>query len=174
VSGLAAFLLVRHHWLVPAGGKTWDAGSWAFAEGFAGMYEGFVARGPTGGDLDPKQVWRLAVAKAARAQGAWATWEAILAQVGARTGEPTTTDLKVTFQGAEHDAKRVVLGTAQATALVWGLAHHDGAKGARRLTALVQETAKRGAAPDLDKAYGTKPGTVFRWLDDALDAWPGG
>jgi hypothetical protein len=155
------------------GGRTWDAGTWALAEGIGGMYEGFVPKGAQGGDLDATKVWRLAVARTARDRGALLPWETVLGMNGTKAADEPKVDLAVTFAGAPQDAKQVTILTAQATALVTALATRDGAKGARKFAAFAQETAKRGAAPDLDKAFGVKPGTVFRWIDATIEAIPG-
>jgi hypothetical protein len=172
LAGLAAYLDVRHHVLVPAGGRTWDAGTWALADGIGGLYEGFVPKGALGGELDVAKVWRLAVARAARDRGSAKPWEAVLEMNGTQAADEPKVDVPIAFAGAPQDAKQVTIVTAQATALVTALATRDGAKGARKFAAFLQETAKRGSAPDLDKAFGVKPGTVFRWIDAVLDAAP--
>jgi len=173
LSGMAAYLLVRHHWLAPAGGRTWDAGTWALADGMAGLYEGFEPKGAQGGELDVTKVWRLAVARSARDRGSLLPWETVLEMNGTKAADESKVDLPITWAGAPQDAKQVTIVTAQATALVTALATRDGAKGARKFASFVLETAKRGAAPDLDKAFGVKPGTVFRWVDAVLNATPG-
>ena len=81
-------------------------------------------------------------------------------------------DVPIAGGGGPQDAKQATIVTAQATALVTTLATRDGAKGARKFAAYLQETAKRGSAPDLDKAFGVKAGTVFHWIDAVLDAAP--
>ena len=92
---------------------------------------------------------------------------------GTKAADEPRVDVPIAYAGAPQDAKQVTIVTAQATALVTALATRDGGKGARKFASFVLETAKRGAAPDLDKAFGVRPGTVFQWVDAVLDAAPG-
>lgn len=172
LAGMAAYLDLRHHVLAPMGARTWDAGTWALADGVSGLYEGFVPKGALGGEWDLAKVWRLAVARAARDRGSAMPWDAVLSMNGTKAADEPKVDVPIAWAGAPQDAKQVTIVTAQATALVTALATRDGAKGARKFAAYLQETAKRGAAPDLDKAFGVKPGTVFHWIDAVLDAAP--
>lgn len=168
--GFAAWLAARRHWVVPAGGRTWDAGTWVLLDGIAGTYEGFVPAGASGGELDPAGAWRLAAARALDDRGAFVPWATLLETPGTGTVAAPREDVRLVFAGAEREAKRLLPASAQATALVAALARREASKGGRRFAAYVAETAKRGSAPDLDKAFGVRPGTVAAWVAEDLAA----
>lgn len=185
--GMAAYLLARHHLVAPVGGSPFDSGTWALLTGLRGLFEG-AARSSQGRaavvSLGSCASWRVAVARAARDRGTFHAWPSLLAMSGTEVAELPLVDFGVSYRGASQEARRVTIASAQATALVATLVLRDTEKadgkpdskpdtkpdrGARRFAGLLSDVAKRGAAPDLDKAVGARPGTVARWVDEVLD-----
>ncbi|MCC7140201.1 MAG: hypothetical protein IT460_17400 [Planctomycetes bacterium] len=170
--GLAAATLARKHLATSGWGWLPGPGGWVLLDGLGGVYEGFVPTGPLAGDVDPAKAWKLAVARAEKDRGGLAKWDDVVALDTQRLRDEPRADLKLTFDGKPQDAKRTLLPAAQATALVWGIWRHD-AKGCKKLADLLEEAFKRDRLPDLDKGLGARPGSAYRWAEEAIDAWPG-
>src|SRR5439155_13663437 len=106
----------------------------------------------------------------AKARAGLRRWDDLLSIIAAKLTDEPRMDLKVTFDGAARDAKNVRVARAQATALVFALLRREGPKGAKKLADLIEDAFRRDRVPDLDKALGLRPGTAFKWADEAIDA----
>jgi len=170
LSGWLARILARRHLGTGGSGKI-GRGAWIL-EGIGGVYEGFRAKGPEGGDLDFARCWRLAAAKALKDRGALIAWPKFLELDDLTAQDEAKEDVKLSFDGAPREAKKVEVVGAQATAYLAGLWTHEGDKGLKKLSALLIETFKRGRLPDVDKTCGWRPGTAADAAVKALDLAP--
>ncbi len=166
--GHAAPVVVRRH-LAPLGGWLSGRGTWIL-DGMQGAYEGFVANGVAGGDVDPARCWRLAAAKAMHEARTLIPWEQLLDMDRKQARDSPRVHLKFRFGGAEREVERLDVVAAEAAALVLGIWRADGGKGAKKLAALLQETMKRDRMPDLDKTLGWPKGRAAKEADALLDS----
>ena len=170
VAGWIGRALAKRH-LGPGGYGKIGRGAWLL-DGIQGVYEGFKAKGPEGGDLDFTRCWRLAAARAVKARGALIPWPKFLELDADGADGEAKEDLKFAFDGAEREAKRVEVFTTQATAFVIGLWSHEGEKGLKKLAALIVDTFKRGRLPDVDKSFSWRPGTAVEAANQAIEPAP--
>jgi hypothetical protein len=166
--GFAAKALARRH-LGPPTGWISGRGTWIL-DGVAGAYEGFVAKGTTGGEVDPARCWRLAAARALLDAGALPPWETLLDLDRRQADDFPRARASFRFAGAARAVEKVDVVAAAATALVVGVLTADGGKGGKRLAALLEETMKRDRMPDLDKTLGWPKGRAFAEAKRVLDA----
>ncbi len=151
--------LVRRH--IGAGASSWlsGRGSW-FLDGFTGVFEGFVAKGVDGGEIDSAKCWRLAAMKELFDRAAFVPWKELFEMDRAKADAYAKRDVSFDFGGAKRDAKKVDVPAAQATALVLAIWRMDGGKGVKKLGTVMDELYKRDRLPDLDKALGLGAGKV--------------
>lgn len=155
--------------LAPTSGRMNGRGAWIL-DGVGGLFEGFAAKGPYGGDFEPGRCWRLHAAKAMRESRSLLPWDELLQTDRTTQNDRARATVTMKFRGAERTATNVDVVAAQATAFVWALLHADDGKAARKVGPLLSETMARDRLPDVDKAMGWPKGRAAKEADKALDA----
>jgi hypothetical protein len=169
----AAEVIARRHLGLATVGTANGRGSWLL-DGLGGALEGLVVdpntRAPS---IEPARCWRLAAAKALRAEGALLAWDKLLELDAEKAKALPRRTVQVAFRGGKFEAKDVDVTAAQATAFVVGLLKADKGKGAKKVGELVRDLLKRDTLPDLDKVVGGKKGRWQAEADKAIDAATG-
>jgi hypothetical protein len=169
----AAKVIAKRHFGQNASAGVSGRGAWLL-QGLGGALEGlFLDRKAKRVELDPSRSWRLAAAKALRAEKALLPWEEFLELDGKKAKDLPRKSVKVAFRGASFDAKDVDVAAAQATAFVVGLMKADKGKGAKKVGDLLRDLYKRDSLPDLEKTLGWKKGRWQAECEKAIDAATG-
>lgn len=171
ILGQAARPMVRRHLGVGASSWIRGRGSW-FLDGFVGAFEGFVAKGPDTGDVDPERCWRLAAMREIHERAAFVPWDELFSMDAAKAADVAKRDVSFSFGGEKRDGKQLSVPTAQATALVLAIWQMDGGKGAKKLAVLCEDIYKRNGLPDIDKALGVAPGKTVELTEKFLRGSP--
>lgn len=169
----AAKVIARRYFGQGAGGSVTGRGSWLL-DGLGGALEGVTGDPKSkGGEIDPARCWRLAAAKALRADGILLSWDKFLDVDSLKAKDWPRRTVKIAFRGGSYEAKEVDVAAAQATAFVVGLMKADKGKGAKKLGTLLKDLLKRDSLPDLDKTLGWKAGRWQAEAEKAIDAATG-
>jgi hypothetical protein len=171
VLGPAARLLALRHFGSAGSGLVQGRGAWLVA-GFAGALEGFVKEASGRGGIDPDRCWRLAAARALRAEGALLPWDRFLELDDRSAREVPRRRIAIRTEGREQTLLRCDVVAAQATALVLGLLLADREEGPRQVARLLTVLHQRDRLPDLDKTLGGKRGRVIELAEAAMDGSP--
>jgi hypothetical protein len=169
----AAKVIARRHFGQNAGGTAQGRGAWLL-DGLGGALEGVVFDAKSkSADVEPARCWRLAAAKALRADGALLPWDEFTNLDAEKAKATPKRTAKAAFRGGSFEARDVDVVAAQATAFVVGVMKADKGKGAKKVGDLLRELFKRDALPDLDKALGWKKGRWQAEAEKAIDAATG-
>lgn len=160
ISGQAVRPMIRRHLGSGTGAYLHGRGSW-FLDGFVGLFEGFVAKGPGEGDVDPARSWRLAAMRELFDRASHVSWIELLSLDRKQADAFPVRDVEFVFAGEKRDGRKLSVPASQATALVAAIWQMDAGAGPRRLAGIVEELYKRNRLPDLDKALGLAPGKTI-------------
>jgi hypothetical protein len=160
--------LARRH-LAVVGGRLTGRGCW-IVDALGGLFEGFQAKGPTDGTIDPARIRHLAVARGLKAKGALLPWDELLEVDREAQRNRTRQEVKIRYGGEDLVAKEVDVVVAQGTALAYAIWTSPDGKGPKRLANLVAETLRRDRMPDLDKSLGIPKARVEKEADAFLSA----